>query len=155
VKLRANFYVYVVIMAILAWVIGTALSMEKLEDKLLPLIFGGTAFVIAGIGSLKEYVAGRSLGRDATEKETEELKEFREHWRSGLSTSMWIVSFFVAVWLLGFLVSIPIFVISYMKSHRARWHTAILYGCVTLVAVYGIFEWALEIKLYRGLLLSG
>lgn len=154
-KSRTNFYVYIVIMAMMVCVIGVALVMEKLEDKLLPLIFGGIAFVIAGIGSWKEYVAGRNLGGGIAEKETEEMKEFREHWRLGLSAGVWIVSFFVAIWLLGFIISVPLFVIFYMKSHGARWRSAILYGCVTLVAVYGIFEWALEVKLYRGLLLSG
>jgi Tripartite tricarboxylate transporter TctB family len=83
------------------------------------------------------------------------MKELKEHWRSGLSAGVWIVSFFFAIWLFGFIISIPIFVISYMKSHGARWRAAILYGCVTLIVVYGIFDWALEIKLYRGLLLSG
>ncbi len=153
-KLRANSYVFIAIMAIMILVIIVSLGMTHLEDMLLPLIVSSSILVIAGIGLGKELRAGRNLGTTGVERETAELKEARENWRLGLLAGLWITGFFFVVWFLGFLIAIPAFVISYMKSHGTRWYVAILYGFVTLAALYGIFELALQIKLYRGLVFT-
>ncbi len=150
-KLRANSYVFMAIMAIMLWVIIASLGMTHLEDMILPLMLSGLIFVVAGIGLGKELWTSRNPGATITEKETAALKEAKENWRTGFVAGAWITGFFFVVWFLGFIVAIPAFVISYMKLHGTRWRAALLYACVTLAVLYGIFELALQIKLYRGL----
>jgi len=64
------------------------------------------------------------------------------------------VGFFVAIYLLGFIIAIPLFILAYMKAHGTRWLAAITFAILTPTIIYGIFELALGVVLYRGLLFA-
>jgi hypothetical protein len=53
----------------------------------------------------------------------------------------WILGFVLGLWLLGFLVAIPLFVFFYLKwEARATTPMAILLALVTELFVWGVFE---------------
>jgi hypothetical protein len=54
----------------------------------------------------------------------------------------------------GYLIAIPLFVLFYMKRLGARWLTVVISTLLTTGFIYVVFEIALELKLYRGLLLT-
>ena len=66
----------------------------------------------------------------------------------------WIVGFFPATYLLGFVLAIPLFVLGYMKSHGIKLAATITFAVVMATVIYVLFELVLGVDLYKGLLLG-
>ena len=151
-KMRGSSYFYIVIMVVMLIAIGLSLNMEHIESKLLPLLIGGTVFVLATIGLVREILSGeehKATGIEADGKEKEVAG-----WRGYLRPGAWVVGFFLAIYLLGFIVAIPLFILAFIKSHGARWLSAIISAVITSALIYVIFELGLRVILYRGLLFT-
>ena len=59
------------------------------------------------------------------------------------------------IYLLGFLIAVPLLVFTYMKQHGTSWLLTIIFTVIVPALVYSIFELLLRIDLYQGLLFSG
>ncbi len=133
-------------------IIGLSVRMEYITTKLLPILIGSIAFILAGIGLAREIrVVNRQRVTEA-EGETITKEKAGEGLRGYLLTGAWVLGFFLAIYLLGFLIAMPLFVLTYMKTHGTRWLTTIILTILTPLFIYGLFELALGITLYRGLL---
>ena len=82
-------------------------------------------------------------------------EEVAESWRQYLAIGAWGAGFYVIIFMCGFLIAITLFILSVMKYSGTRLWVAILFAFITLVCVYGLFELALQVELYRGLLFMG
>lgn len=153
-KIRGSSYFYIVIMVIMLVVIGLSLGMEYFESKLLPLIIGGIVFVLAAVGLRKEILVGDEHEATVTEGDETRREETGVSWRGYLLAGAWVAGFFLAIYLLGFIIAIPLFILSYMKAHGTRWLLAIIFAILTPLLIYGLFELALRVVLYRGLLFT-
>ena len=69
-------------------------------------------------------------------------------------TGAWIAGFTLAIYLLGILIAVPLFVYSYMKAHGTRWHIAIISSIVLVAIIYLGFDLGLGRELYAGLLFT-
>jgi hypothetical protein len=56
--------------------------------------------------------------------------------------------------LMGFIIAIPLFVVSYMRWLGTRWRVATISALLMLALVYGVFELAIGIDLYRGIIFT-
>ncbi|MBI4185932.1 MAG: tripartite tricarboxylate transporter TctB family protein [Chloroflexi bacterium] len=153
-KLRGSSYLYPVIMAIALAVIGLALPMKYPESKLLPLLISSLVFVLSGIGLWKGISARGVSGANIGKGEITVQEAARESWGGYLIVGAWVMGFSLTIYVLGFLVAIPLFVFTYMRSHGTRWYVAIIYAVVATAFMYGIFERLLGVTLYRGLIPS-
>ena len=153
-KIKGSSYFFMVIMVIMLVVIGLSLRMEYFESKLLPLVIGSAVFVLSAIGLWREILAGNQQETTVTGGDTTRAEEAEESWRGYLFAGAWVVGFFLGIYLVGFIIAIPVFVLSYMKSHGTRWLVAIVFAALTTVLIYGVFEFALGVDLYRGLLFT-
>ncbi len=152
-KLSGNSYFLIVILVIMPVVIGLSLGMEDMKSKLLPLITGGIIFALASVGLAREILAKGEPGATVTEGQTDRGEGVKKGGLiSYLRIGAWIVGFFLAISLLGYIIAIPPFVLFYTKSHGTRWFVAITITIITVAAIYGIFELVLGVALYRGLL---
>ena len=53
----------------------------------------------------------------------------------------WVLSFLLCIWLVGFLIAIPIFVFFYLRYHaRATYPMAALVAAGTLLFIWGLFD---------------
>ncbi len=150
-KIRSDAYSYIAVMAIMLVFIGLSLGMEYFSAKVIPLIIAGISFILAAIG----------LARDIWGKARPELigemgggAEATESWPQYLVIGAWGAGFFMTIYLLGFFIAMPLFVLSSMKFRGTRWWVAILFAIITPAFIYGLFELTLQIELYRGLLFS-
>ncbi|MBA7662014.1 hypothetical protein ES703_70037 [subsurface metagenome] len=82
------------------------------------------------------------------------MEEDREGWRGYMVIEAWLVGFVLAIYLLGFFIAIPLFLLSYTKSHGTRWVVAVTCAILIPVFVYSLFEFTLGVELYRGLLFT-
>lgn len=153
-KLRGNSYFLILIMAaMLAMVISSAL-IEYFESKLLPIVVGSAVFIMAGIELWKtRLLRGKDIETTTRTETSEEVETFGS-WRGYLLAGSWVVCFFLAIYLVGLIIAIPLLIITYMRSHGIGWLATITFTVVTPVLVYGIFKLVLEVELYPGLLLT-
>ena len=66
--------------------------------------------------------------------------------------SFWMIGFVLAIALLGFIVAIPLFGIAYMRSAGVKWHKTLLIAALTVVIVYFLFDFLLDMSLYHGII---
>ena len=153
-KIRDSSYFLMVIMVVMLVVIILSLRMEYFESKLLPLVICGVVFVLASTILWEEMRASYRSSATATGRETAGQEGTRVSWRQYWIAGAWIVGYFLAIYLLGFIIATPLFMLVYMKSHGTRWFVASIFTVLAPLSIYSIFELALNVHLYRGLILG-
>ncbi len=148
--MKASSYFLIAIMAIMLVIIGFSLRMEYRTSKLLPLTVGGIVFVLAAIQLGKELRSGNAT----PDSETSATVETGGERRRLLVAAAWVVGLFLSVWSLGFMMTIPLFLLVYMKSHGIRWLVTIAFAVLMTALSYVVFELLLRVELYRGLLFT-
>ncbi len=75
----------------------------------------------------------------------------RELVRRAAMTIAWILGFFAAVYLLGFLISIPLGAVAYMRLiGRERWPITLGMAAGCWAFIYGLFDRLLHVPLPKG-----
>ena len=118
-----------------------------------PLITGG----VLCAASVLNLVIGGKVATTPVEAEGEEVPDVlatasRAEWISSVS---WMAAFFLMLWLLGALVTVPVFTIAYLLA--ASRETPLMAGVYALASwafVYGLFDRLLHLPLPAGVLLT-
>ncbi len=153
-KIKGSSYFLIVIILIMLVTIVASLRMEDFESKFLPLTFASLILVLAVMRLWREIKAGGETAGTTADDETGSASADAVGWRGYLVHGSWVVGFALGIYLLGFLVAIPIFMLAYMRWLGTRWLTVIISAIVTPAILYGLFEIALKTVLYRGLLFT-
>ena len=150
-RMRRETYVYIGVMVLMLIIIGNALTMVYFSSKMLPLIISGAIFVLAAMQLSRELL----VKERAKVTEPEEVTgggERRETWYGYGLVGTYVVGFFLVIYLINFIVAIPLFICTYMKTHDTSWRVAAITAVVITALIYLIFELALDLALYQGLL---
>ncbi len=148
-KLKGSAYFLIFVLLVMLVIIVSAIRMEYFEAKLLPLLVGSVVFILAAVRLRAEILPGsQPLGT------TEGKETIPREWLRYLTGVGWLAGFSLAIYLMGFVISTIIFCLAYMRLHKVRWLIAITSTILMTAFVYGLFELALGIQLYRGLLFS-
>lgn len=151
-KLGGNAIIYIILLVIaLTMIVWSLFGIPYFQSRLLPVIIGSIVILLAGIG-LRNEIWAEEKPEIADEKGTGLMAQ--ETWRGYAINLSWVASFLVGIYVVGYLIAIPLFVLFYMKRLGARWLTAVISTLITTGFIYVVFEIALELKLYRGLLLT-
>jgi len=63
---------------------------------------------------------------------------------------LWCCALVAGIWLLGFVLFVPVFILLYLKTHKEKWPLAILLSVLTFVLLKGFFLMLLKVHLYQG-----
>jgi len=140
-------------MVVVLFMIVFSLQMEHWKTKLLPLVLGGIILFLVSIQLGKEV-----FGKDETEKTQipeDEPKEPAQSLRGYLIAGAWVLGFLLCIFLLGFFIAIPLFVIAYMKLYGTTWWLAVVFAVFLLGLMYLLSEPLAGIPLYRGVFFDG
>jgi Tripartite tricarboxylate transporter TctB family len=75
--------------------------------------------------------------------------------RRTINIFSWIFGFFLGIWLLGFVITIPLLVFSYLKLYSGeRWGLSIILTAVAWLAFYALFVRLLHLPFPEGLILT-
>jgi hypothetical protein len=86
----------------------------------------------------------------ADSEATSEIPAPTVRWRT-ISIIAWIISLFLAIFLLGFSISIPLFTFLYLKIESdEKWWFAILLSVVAWGFFFGFFKWAVSLPFPQG-----
>lgn len=151
-RLSASAYSYIAVIVIALVIVASGLSMPYFASKLLPIVLGTSILFLAAAGLWRDIRLQARTATTVTEagKAREQEASGRRYWLA----VAWVAGFLLAIYLLGFLVSMPLYIFSYMKVHRIRWTTAIASAVITTVIMYFGFQYLLNIELYPGLLFN-
>lgn len=132
------------------------------KARLLPLVVGIPTLIfsiLALIGeiypkllrlldvSLIDYTAGGLV------KEEESLGKPKDTTRQVLNLSLWLTGFFILVYLVGFLISIGVFGLLFLKVYgKVGWLKAIVVTAGTWGFIVGMFEVFMKVELFQGVL---
>lgn len=146
--LRGSSISLILIIAVMLVVLALALRMAYFATKLLPMTIAVLVLILAVIELARGIKAGNGSGAPATAGKGKGRTD--PPVSKDLLYLSWVVGFFLAVYVLGFLIATPIFVGAYMKRHGSNWlasvATAIIYTCI----IYVVFDFALQANLYEG-----
>jgi uncharacterized membrane-anchored protein YitT (DUF2179 family) len=146
-KRKPEAYFLMVILVFSLVIVIRSLTYPSTEAKLLPMTIGGIVFVLTAIVLTRELLAKEKPKKQREEWEGEEL-ELSQYKTIGI----WVAAFAIAIYLVGFLIAIPAFIISYLKLNRSGWLKSSIMAVVMIAFIYGVFELLLKVELYRGLL---
>ena len=117
---------------------------------LFPWAIGFPALAMA-IGQLVLDLTGRGGGRSLESLAGGALELPRGVViRRTANISAWIVGLFVAIWLFGFSIAIPLTTFAYLKVAREKWLTSLVLAAASWGFVYGLFDLLLRVPFPTG-----
>jgi len=131
--------------------IGFSLTFKRWEAIGLPLMLGTIILILSVIELRKELRRKKRLETDDGATGEQEAKTERETRRFYLVLG-WIVGFALGTYVLGYLISMPIFAIAYLRNHGRSWLVTICFAAIVTAFIYGVFEIGFTLRLYRGLI---
>ena len=139
-----------VLLILMAVVFSVSYHYSYVQAKLAPMTISGLIIILAAIQLYTEYRSALRFKEKSDQKKAP--SETSESFRPYLIQGLWMVGFVLAIALFGFLVAIPLFVISYMRTQGVNWKKSLLVSASTLIVMYILFSIALEVALYPGLI---
>ena len=132
---------------------GVSITYVSLKMKLLPLIICGLIFILSTIELIKEVSNRKKIGGEAkvTAEELEVGAEASSNIRGDMIGFAWFLGLIIAVCLIGFLISVPLFIVVYLQLHGCKWRTSIMTSAVMITVIYLTFIQFLQADLYGGI----
>ncbi|MBI4320520.1 MAG: tripartite tricarboxylate transporter TctB family protein [Chloroflexi bacterium] len=148
---RGSVYFLVGIIVVMAAMVLVSLRENRLEAKLLPVGVGGAVILVSAVELSSTLRKNKQKAKVAGE-EAKDAGSTTANTRGYLIAGAWTVGFVLAIYVLGFTLAIPVVTAGYIKSYGATWLVAIATGIISGALIYGIFEYALKVGLYGGLI---
>jgi hypothetical protein len=138
--------------AILIFLLGIVIYSFKypFEARLFPWVVGIPAALVMLVQTLTEFSGKES----ATQEEGDLSEQEGSDPRAYASIIAWMIGFLIMIYVLGFLVGIPLFVFLYLKTKGLGWFRSLALAVGLIIAIYGIFFLGMEMRLYPGLIFS-
>ncbi len=149
---RSALILGMLIMAVAAYAAISAIAWP-LKTALFPLVISIPLFVLA---SIEVFLNWRSGPHFAQTKDFQRPPAAVPGTAAGprtLRAAAWILGFFFAIGLVGFLVAVPIFLLAYLRlQSRESWLFSVIFTAIVWAVFYGLFDYALHLPFASGLL---
>ena len=128
------------------------------KTRRLPLIIGIPGLVLAVVEVFKgirgPLSPSRPSGTEGQKGDAIGLSLSDEQKRV-LGMIGWVFVLVGMIWVFGFLVTIPLYTLVFMKVRRESWLASLLFAVIGFAVLYLLFIVALNIELYPGLVFEG
>lgn len=149
-RLQPSTYFALIIMAVMVALIGNALALPYIQSAVLPVIVGSLLFILSGIQVGKEI-----LGKGVINAQKKPRQDAKHEYKQGMSLGVfaaWTLGFYLAIIVLGHLIAVPLFCLSYAKWHRKSWVSSVVSAVSITAFIYIVFPLAFKITLYPGII---
>jgi|TARA_B100000315_G_scaffold217695_1_gene218487 hypothetical protein len=140
----------IVIIILMLIAVVSSMNLEFFASKLLPVLISTVILILAVIALVLEIKAGRRLGAPASGGETEVEGGTGAEAMIFLGMAAWIFGLALSIYLVGFMISIFLFVGAYMKRHGSNWFSVIITAGIFTGVIHVVFDLALKTDLYKG-----
>jgi len=130
------------------------------KARRMPLVILIPGAVLALIVTVKDVSQQRSVPeRREVEAEGEEIEDGElegvaatDHTKKMFVMFGWMALLVGMIWVAGFLVTIPVYTIMFMRSLKESWRLSIIFGVAGFIVLYFLFVCGLNMELYPGLI---
>ena len=149
---RSSLILSLGIMAVSAYAAISAIGWP-LKTALFPLVISVPLFCLATAEVVAIVLSGPRFGMTKDfQRPPAEVPGTLASRRSFVAIG-WILGFFAAILLFGFLLAVPIFLLAYLKLQaREGWIFSIVFTAVVWGAFWGLFDYLLHLPFAAGLL---
>lgn len=141
------------LVAVFAYATATALTFPE-GARLFPLAIAVPSLVLAVLLVVISLGSRGTAVAPVADADAELAMAPEERRRRTAEIGAWFLGIFVAVYLLGFLVAIPIAALAYLRfAARESWSTSVAIAAVCWALVFGVFDRLLHVPLPAGELL--
>lgn len=134
----------------------------RLQARLYPWVIGIPMIALAVIHFVRELLAGEETKKpEADSGATPVDFQFSQDVDPRLARARtfnifgWIFGFFAAIYLLGFQISVPLFVFLYLKvQSREPWPISLGLTAFAWLLFWGLFDWLLKLPFPEGALIA-
>jgi hypothetical protein len=153
-KANGSFHVFIIIVVLMLLTVGYSLTFSYYEAKFLPLLIRNAIFILAAVGLINEIVNKMSI--KSSRLKLKSLKRLHSALKGEIicTPERGYSGFFLAIYLLAFLIAYPLLAIFYLELHNTGWIITTLYVGLTSILTYSIFDLRLKIILNRGVVFS-
>lgn len=139
-----------VLMAVFTYATVTAVTYPE-GAKLFPLAIAIASLALAVVLAVTSLRSRGTVVAPRPPDPGDEVIATEERTRRTIAIALWILGIFVAVYLLGFLVAIPVSAILYLRfAARESWVTSVAVAGVCWALVFGVFDRLLHLPLPPG-----
>jgi hypothetical protein len=143
----------IVVLLVMAVFFVTSMGYKEPKVKLMPMIMSGAAIVLAGVAVVEEFRSGAKSSAP-TDEEGDVIED-----ENLLATPLiayfkafgWFAAAIACVYVLGFLIAIPVWMIVFLWKNGFQWWKAVPQGIGLTIIIYVVFTMVLQIELYQGL----
>jgi len=154
-KIRPSSYFLIVIL-LFALTLGIlSFTYPDLKTGLIPAIISIIVVILSVVQLRKELFKARQIAGETGSGEKVSATEASGEFRKYLLVLGWVAGFIFAVYIVGFLVSIPLFMFLYLKLHGQKWRISIIMPIIAIAFVYLIFVVLLKLVLFPGIVFGG
>jgi hypothetical protein len=150
-KVKPICYVLLGIIIFAVIFLFTSLSYVPIKVKLLPSLASGLVLVLSVVLLGLELSAAHRNKTKADGEYTDEDGEAISPLPGNLISFAWLVGLVIGIYLIGFLISIPIWIIAYLKVRGKGWLMSLALATGTTAIIYILFIVLLQADLYEGI----
>ena len=150
-KIKHSSYFLICLIVASLYFIGESLSFGSREASLVPLLLSCAIFALAAVELWRELPRKEAKQTSVT---VDASKHFGSQLSRGGAVLGWALGFLGGIYLLGFLIAIPLFTFAYLKVKKRAWLVAILLSIVITTFIYCMFEIGFQLQLFRGKILE-
>jgi hypothetical protein len=155
-KINPSAWFLVVVLAVMGMFFVTSAGYSEYKVKLMPMLTSGFTIVL----SLVALIVDLKVGAKKTMPTDEDGDVIEDEKILGTPVSAYFKAFLLfalliaMIYIFGFIIAIPVWMVGYLWKHGSRWWTAILIGVILTVIIYLVFTAALQVPLYPGAILE-
>lgn len=152
IKHNSYFLIFLVLLGLFG--IIQSLTFRRFEAVVLPILLSSAVFVLASI-ELSRELRRKDRAQTSVDVRPEREAQAGVGLRRFGSALGWVAGFSLGIYVLGFIIAIPLFVLAYVKRQGQSWPMAIGLAIIVIAFIYGAFQLGLKAPLYRGLVFGG
>jgi hypothetical protein len=151
-KMKPDIYILIVIL-LFSLAFGLISFFDpSLKSKLMPFILSCIIFFLTTVQLIREFLAGRRAGIEKAPADENSEEEAQSTLGQNVVIFAWLTGMALAIYLFGFLISIPLFVFSFLKSNGFGWLISAAHAAAAVIVTYVLFILALQSELYPGII---
>ena len=125
------------------------------KARLAPLFMLVPGIILTGIHLGRIHRRPDLISEEGVAEEDGESFEISAPFNQEMWMVAWFIGFAALIWLTGFLVATPLFLILYLRLWaKESWRRTLPLAVITTLCIYLIMEWTFKIILYRGWIIS-
>jgi len=150
-RLKSSTYFLIFLILIAVYFVVESLMYEPLQAKLLGLTIGPIV-ILLGLVQLAKEIKLEGPETEAAAIEEEEEGEAYIPFSRYLTLIGWVVGFLLLTYVLGFYISIPVFVFSYLFYTSAGLKKSIVTAALTTLFIFILFDVFLGRVIWEGII---